>query len=359
MSEEKSKPSIWEDNAFGVMRLLLAAMVLLGHAPGLSREPGAWIYGIFQDFGYGSTAVMGFMCISGVLITRSFERSSTWKRYLQRRLLRIFPGFWVCLVMCALVFAPLAWWLMHKSMAGFPWSGKDNAISFIYMNVTTKLEQPYITGLYHGEGVNFPMWTIISELFCYIFTLVVGVLGLGRKFRWIYPVLAAVVLGYVSYKAGSDIRAFVDTRLIHFGTYLVGASLYYFHDEFRIDHLKAGIALVVLWFSSQNPALYALFPVAFSVLVLWLAFHLPIKNIEKHGDISYGVYLYGWPCQLLVTELGGAKYGMAVYVLLTLLMLLPMAWLSYRFVERPFMGSRKPKPGSDAPGSPGAAAQAH
>ena len=53
-------------------------------------------------------AVVGFFGISGYLITGSAERSRP-LRYLWQRFLRIFPAFWVCLVVTAFVIGAIAW----------------------------------------------------------------------------------------------------------------------------------------------------------------------------------------------------------------------------------------------------------
>lgn len=172
----------WKDNAIGFMRLAMASMVLLGHAGRLGGfEHG--VFDIFGAYGYGTSAVLGFMFLSGMLITRSWENSKGVVDFFSRRFLRIFPGYWVCLLVCVFLFAPLAYSQAHGSMTGFPWSGEESAPMYALRNAYLKMDQDFIRGMYHHEGVNFPLWTILSEFACYFMTIVVGVLALGKRFR--------------------------------------------------------------------------------------------------------------------------------------------------------------------------------
>jgi hypothetical protein len=94
-------------NAFGLFRFALAALVIVSHCyplGGFGRDPlevvtaGRLSLGLF--------AVAMFFVLSGFLITRSASRTSA-VRFLWHRFLRIFPGYWVCLVVCAFILAPM------------------------------------------------------------------------------------------------------------------------------------------------------------------------------------------------------------------------------------------------------------
>ena len=66
-------------------------------------------------------------------------------------------------------------------------------------------------------------------------------------------------------------------------------------------------------------------------------------------DISYGMYIYGWPIQQLLALAGvGALVPQAGFVVLTIALTAPLAWVSWRLVEKPAMrlGTR-PRPTGD------------
>ena len=89
-------------NAIGLLRLSLALLVVVHHTRvlgGFGSDPVLRFARGQADLGV--FAVAGFFTISGFLVTRSAERSST-ARYLWHRALRVFPAFWVCLLVIAL-----------------------------------------------------------------------------------------------------------------------------------------------------------------------------------------------------------------------------------------------------------------
>ena len=92
------------DNSLNLVRLVLAALVLVSHAyaiTGHTPEP-EW-----HDTTLGTWAVYGFFALSGFLITGS-RMTSDMGAYLIRRIARIYPGYLVCLVVTVVVFAPIA-----------------------------------------------------------------------------------------------------------------------------------------------------------------------------------------------------------------------------------------------------------
>jgi len=98
------------DNAFGVLRLVLATSVIFSHAFYL----GGWDYDPTIDWtkgqeSIGGLAVIGFFVISGYLITKSGMRIDI-LQFMWHRSLRIFPAFWAVLIVTATVVGPELLW---------------------------------------------------------------------------------------------------------------------------------------------------------------------------------------------------------------------------------------------------------
>ena len=98
------------DNNADFLRLFLAVVVLQYHSAACSGELfyGFWKRMAVLDFGGGWMAVNCFFAISGFLVTGSWSRSSGAYDFLRKRLLRIYPGYVVAMVICVAVVGPLA-----------------------------------------------------------------------------------------------------------------------------------------------------------------------------------------------------------------------------------------------------------
>ena len=68
--------------------------------------------------------------------------------------------------------------------------------------------------------------------------------------------------------------------------------------------------------------------------VLWLGAHLPFRRIGTVHDYSYGVYLYGFPVQVLVVALLAPQWPRPVIMVVTLVLTIPFALASWWVVER-------------------------
>lgn len=117
------------NNALNVMRLVLAALVAVVHASVLGFDFQPQI-GSTQ---IGALAVDAFFVLSGFLVVRSYLRLNSFRRYVWHRALRIMPGFWVCMLATAFVFAPLLAVIMGRSATSVL-SGQDSAISYLTAN---------------------------------------------------------------------------------------------------------------------------------------------------------------------------------------------------------------------------------
>ncbi len=88
-----------------------------------------------------------------------------------------------------------------------------------------------------------------------------------------------------------------------------------------------------------------LFPIFGCYLALWLALNprLPVIPAARFGDLSYGLYIYGWPVEEAVMWLSGGRAAWWQVFLIALPAASVLAFLSWHLVERPML---RLKPGS-------------
>jgi len=80
-----------------------------------------------------------------------------------------------------------------------------------------------------------------------------------------------------------------------------------------------------------------LFPLFGCYLALWLALtpRLPVIPAARFGDLSYGIYIYGWPVEQGTVWLLGGRAAWWQVFLLALPAAAAIAFLSWHLVERP------------------------
>lgn len=332
---------ISRQNNIGFLRLLFASMVIVSHSAEMidgnrSREALTSLLGILT---LGEVAVFGFFLVSGYLIVQSFERSTSIWSYFWKRVRRIVPGFLVAYFICVYAVGPLA----GVNLSEF--SLKEH-VKILFNGL---LLQPPSIPAFFGlpfPGLNGAMWSIAFEFRCYLLVILFSLLGLYKN-RWVFLATTLVFLGLTAFQVPlwvpSPVRVLVGepTLLVRMlGMFCAGTCFYLFRDVIRYNFVWAVGALIGLFL-----ALYAVtfseaaFAIAGGYLIFWfgLAFRSDfLSRVNADTDISYGVYLYAWPLQMLLIY-----YLQTRSPLLVTALALPAALLagyqSWILVERPFL----------------------
>jgi len=325
-------------NSLAMMRLGLAGVVAVahaltlgyGHQPSLGRTPLA------------DLAVDGFFVVSGFLVTRSLLGSHSVGRYAWHRFLRLMPGFWVCLLLTALVAAPLAAVLAGRDPRAVFFGGDEPAWSYPLVNAGLPIFRYEIGGIAtpRGEGAfNGSLWTLRYEALCYVVIAVLGVVALYRGRRWPVPALTAVVwIGALADAAGFvplDVPVFDNVNVLRFLlVFLLGATAFVFAQTVPVHAGLAAIALGTVIAASFLPDYRLVAALPFAYLCLYGVVRLPLRW-NPRWDLSYGLYVYHWPVQFLLVLAGLSGIGQWPFVCLSLAIALVLAALSWVCVEGP------------------------
>ncbi|OMH31363.1 acyltransferase [Tersicoccus sp. Bi-70] len=318
------------DNALNALRLLFAVLVIVSHSwpvGGFGEEPA------LGNLKLGTFAVGGFFVVSGYLVSQSRERSRAWS-YAWRRLRRIFPGYWVCLVVTAFGFAVVA------GLTDGGWNLRS-AVGYLWRNFLMIWDQGRVGATLAGvplDGVwNGSLWTLRYELWCYIAVGLCYSLPVFRRRAWLtlssFVLCTAATL--VLHATAPSGRLFNFVFLLTF--FLAGAVLYKFADRIPVDGRLAALATAVLIVVSLTGYGRQLAPLPLAYAALWAGISAPsvLKRIGRVNDFSYGTYLYAFPVQQSLVLLGLHHAGPWIYVPVAVLATAPFAAASWFFVERP------------------------
>lgn len=333
-------------NNFDFLRFMFAAFVIFSHSfvlTGSGEDPLSLL--TRRQVYLGEISVDGFFAISGFLITASWLRGRKVLNFLQKRVLRIYPGFLVVCLFCAFIIGPLG------ADSAVRYFSEFSTFSFIrHALLLDKLELP--PSFQHNpvpNQVNGSLWTIKIEFECYFLVALMGIVGAFR--RRIVP-LVLLVLGSIAFSvyalqpsAVSHFPETVSQHLRFFNYFLAGMVFFLYRDRiaYRPPLLIGAILLLIV--AAQLNKLQAFMALPLVYLLMYAAFSASraVSGFGRKRDLSYGLYLYAWPVQqMLAAHFRGAFAPYSLFLAAFPLTLM-CAWISWYFVEKPSL-SLKPKP---------------
>jgi peptidoglycan/LPS O-acetylase OafA/YrhL len=338
-------------NALNALRLVLALQVVVWHSYSLQGddELPERLRWLASDFG-----VDGFFAISGLLICRAWLRRPNLSTFWLARARRILPGLWVCLVVIAFVIVPAA-----CLVAGEPLPSLRGSVGFVVQNAGVAVHQWGIdntTASLHDPGWNGALWTLMWEVIGYATIAVLGAAGwlrprvVGALFvaAWSCSV-ALLAIGVEPYSA--SVWVLMPSRASIM--FLAGALLWLCRDRVPLDgRLALACALAVPVGVLAVPDYRVLAGPALAYLLVWVAVDLGRRcpRLVLEQDVSYGVYIYGFPLQQALLLVGAGAVWWPAFTVLSVLVVVPVAALSWRLVEAPALRRRRSGVAADAPG---------
>lgn len=325
------------DNGFDLLRLLGAIFVLYGHAFPLSGQAAPGFLGNhIQTIG-----VKIFFVISGYLIAKSWLSEPNIGRFAYKRFLRIFPGFAANIAFVAIVIGGLTTAMSaaeYFGSAGFARYFRNLLFYPIY-----DLPGVFATNVY-PVAVNGSLWSLPVEILMY---LTVPVLFFaGREASGLLACLVALIfcaigLDYARIHVPDQPTVVYGTSLltaVDVACYFQIGALYTYAPQKYLQ--RPVFALAVLALCANTVDHYVLGEVILMLLlpycvVAWGTLRSSaISRVTRGIDLSYGLYLYGFPVQQLLMYMW-PELGPQRQFALALPATLALAAASWFLVERP------------------------
>lgn len=302
-------------NNIGLLRLAFASLVIIGHAPEMTdgNRSRDLLTGIFHTVSTGELAVDAFFLISGYLIAKSMIVTGSVPYYLERRALRIYPGYIVAYLLSVFALGPF--------VGAKPWTELPLTLSRIVFLMDPTQYPGELAGL-PVRALNGSMWTIAYEFRCYLLVALLWLLGIltnkrGMLVLAVAGIFLSVLMTFDPVRAPLDdfaaryhgtgwIIGVPSSTLQLTAVFLVGILFYLYRDVLitRVNGMIASacaVAAAALMYKDPHFAGVALTTLG-AVPLFWLSFKARLGALQKINDdwdISYGTYLYGWPVAIL------------------------------------------------------------
>ncbi|HEV2471637.1 MAG TPA: acyltransferase [Chthonomonadales bacterium] len=322
-------------NNFDLLRLLLATLVVYSHSfllAGVAAGEPIWTV-THGQINCGHLAVCGFFVISGFLVTRSWLQSRGPLDYLKKRALRIYPGFIAAALVCAFFVGPMG----AQRLGSYFHEFNPRLFAQDLLLLRPLHLPPIFPYQVEPNQVNGSLWTIRIEFQCYLLALALGLLSLFKLRHTVLALFAAAWIFCAAHPGAPGAGNLLASRLGFPLYFLAGMCFLLYRQYVPLSRWLAACCALVLAAGAQLGFLNVALPVCGSYLLLALAYSRRLKPAEllRRTDLSYGIYLYAWPCQLLIVDLLGRGIGNYCLFLLSLFAAACAASASWRWVERP------------------------
>lgn len=322
-----------EDNNYNLLRLIFAAAVIYYHSDLLSQNSGVYNpIGVFlgaRKTNLGEFSVACFFFLSGIFVSQSYARDGKLINFTIRRAFRIFPGLMVCLLVTSLLGC-----VISQGLQGLSLLTSYEYWEYVYLNTILKLKWN-IAGVFEGRAssaINGSIHTLPTEVKMYCYLGLAGFLVPLKK-RLNGMLVSTLFILFVYFRFDSFIRLIwmPDHAQILVFCFFGGVFVYAISDKlYPAWWWLPLLALAILTTADQA-----------GVLVLYLASMLSLLALGQlpgiwrpKSDLSYGIYIYGWPSQQILESYFHTS-SVLVHSGLALAIATGFASLSWRWIEKP------------------------
>lgn len=321
------------DNNFDAVRLIAALAVVVGHAWPLTGSSHPLRLAGIPIF---TLAVFVFFSLSGYLVATNWRRDSRVLPFLIRRALRIFPALVVVIVLTTFLIGPFATRLSVNDYFA-------SSQTWTYLTNVSLVASYQLPGVFDSNPqpvVNGALWTLGPEFLCYLGVVIASLLAVALRIHRPHAraatfVAIGVVLAVCSrlpFAAFDGPRAAL-TAMVFFACGAALAQLPGPRLPLWPCALIAPVWLIAGALLPESSQILAWLSLPYVVLACGARSTRYVRRAGRFGDVSYGVYLWGFPVQQLVW-LVWPHLDIGVNVVLVLVLTSSTAFASWHLVEK-------------------------
>lgn len=319
-------------NNFDFIRVLLAFIVFVGHLGALSFSKELSVL----ENSPVEIAVFSFFVVSGFLIARSYDRSSSLKSYAKKRFNRIVPAYLLVVFLCAILLS------LVSTLSFSEYFGNTQVYKYLFWNsLFLNFKAPWLPGVFGNQAVNGALWTMKVEMCFYIAVPLMFLLfGKNNKYRntslIVLYFLSLIYLNYFEMAGKISMSKQLPGSLCYF----IGGMLIYFNFDQFIKHKNTLfiIAIITVWIDLFfNIKLFS--PIMISIIVLYIAYSFKfLNNFGKYGDFTYGIYIFHFPIIRVFQTTGlFADYNPYIMSFVCMFVVIGVGIASWHLYEKKFL----------------------
>ena len=307
-------------NNFDALRLLAALLIVYSHQT-------------LDQTGTAGLRLVMFFSISGFLVAGSWTSDPHARRFLARRFLRIWPAYAVLIVTCSAVT-----WL-------FPAPDLPELSRLASRFYLSNLWLPgFDWGFFpaHDPMMNKSLWMLPYEIDLYCAFVLVAWLGRGAR---IAAASVVLLLALGAPQTTSAAGGLFECWSLYFGGFFAFGILLR-----ELPRLRGGsiVALCVfcgvanLLFGDRTTGLLLVIPPG----AVWVGQRSwpVVRAVARFGDLSFGIFLWSFPIRQVTRLWLDPRSPALLQLAVVLLQVIPIAWLSYRFIEAPALRCKPRRP---------------
>ncbi|WP_447877505.1 acyltransferase family protein [Serratia fonticola] len=323
-----------DGNNLDLIRLIASLSVIIYHSFALNPQWGLTdpIKNNLTYITTGGLAVKIFFFISGLLVANSIITRRSSLHFILSRFFRIFPGLMLVILGSSFIIGPV-----FTNLTLLEYITSNELYTYIFKNISLNT-QYFLPGVFPDSkyGINGSLWTIRYEVFAYLILLIFFLLGLikGRLIPSIICILIIVepVTPFkgLLFASSENSAIYLLAPCFALGVILaVNKSIY-------ISNLFVPAILILLQFLFKGEeAKSLLICLSACLLALHISSLEVIKKLKLRNDISYGVYLWGFPIQQVYSQT--FNLGFISNITLSIITTIFIALISWKLVEKPFI----------------------
>ena len=316
-------------------RFIAAVLVIFSHSFPLSEENNSIEWMIYLTKGqstFGSVAVALFFLCGGYLSVKLIQ-ANTIRQAVIKRINRIVPTLMFVTILTIILGALITSFSVQNYFKNF--------LTYKYLLNGVMILQHELPGVFsnapYTRTVNGALWTLPLEMCCFIGVCILNKLNLLKPKRIKYSLVGLLIISLSVFLLRNRYTK-IETFIVPCIMYYEGTIYFIFKDKIKynlkIIILSVCVLLGSIWANCMMLGIVFVFP--YIMVYFWFNTKQYFKKTYILGNISYTMYLWGFPIQQYVGYKTNWEISAYENFVISIIIDIFMGTMTHVFVEKNF-----------------------